>query len=93
MTTENEQEKTEISASKYWPIFDRVASILGQARSNVVRAVNSSMVWAYRLIGRSMARDFHGAICNHLSSATCLTKNGVRFCSRWVHHDFGTTRI
>ena len=60
MTTENEQEKTEISASKYWPIFDRVASILEQARSNVGRTVNSKMVWVYSLIGREIVEELQG---------------------------------
>ena len=32
-------------------LFGRVVSILEQARSNVVRAVNSNMVLAYWLIG------------------------------------------
>ena len=35
-------------------LFGRVAAILDQARGNVVRAVNTQMVWAYWLIGREM---------------------------------------
>ena len=35
-------------------LFDRVVSILEQARGNVVRAVNSNMVLAYWLIGREI---------------------------------------
>ena len=35
-------------------LFDRVVSILDQARDNVVRAVNSNMVLAYWLIGREI---------------------------------------
>lgn len=60
MTTENEQEKSVLSTSKDQPIFDRVASILEQARSNVVRAVNSNMVWAYWLIGREIVEELQG---------------------------------
>lgn len=41
-------------------IFDRVVSILEQARSNVVRAVNSNMVWAYWLIGREIVEELQG---------------------------------
>ena len=37
-------------------LFDRVVSILEQARSNVVRAVNSHMVIAYWLIGREIVQ-------------------------------------
>jgi len=35
-------------------IFERVVSILEQARANVVRSVNNNMVIAYWLIGREI---------------------------------------
>ena len=38
-------------------IFDRVVIILDQARSNVVRTVNSQMVIAYWLIGREIVEE------------------------------------
>lgn len=38
-------------------LFGRVASILEQARSNVIRAVNSNMVMAYWLIGREIVQE------------------------------------
>jgi len=38
-------------------LFDRVVSILEEARSNVVRAVNSNMVTAYWLIGREIVEE------------------------------------
>ena len=38
-------------------LFDRVVSILEQARSNVVRAVNNNMVIAYWLIGREIIQE------------------------------------
>lgn len=38
-------------------LFDRVVAILEQARSNVVRAVNSNMVISYWLIGREIVRE------------------------------------
>jgi predicted nuclease of restriction endonuclease-like (RecB) superfamily len=41
-------------------LFERVASILEQARSNVVRAVNSNMVLAYWLIGREIVQELQG---------------------------------
>lgn len=41
-------------------LFDRVASILEQARANVVRAVNSNMVLAYWLIGREIVQEIQG---------------------------------
>ncbi|MEA1926848.1 MAG: PDDEXK nuclease domain-containing protein [Candidatus Auribacterota bacterium] len=41
-------------------LFDRVVSILEQARSNVLRAVNNNMVIAYWLIGREIVRGIQG---------------------------------
>ncbi len=41
-------------------LFDRVVSILEEARSNVVRAVNSNMVMAYWLIGREIVEEIQG---------------------------------
>lgn len=38
-------------------LFDRIVSILEQAKSNVVRAVNSNMVIAYWLIGREIVGE------------------------------------
>lgn len=38
-------------------LFDRVVSILEQAKSNVVKAVNSNMVIAYWLIGREIIEE------------------------------------
>ncbi len=43
-----------ISAEQPDALFGRVVSILEQARSNVVRAVNTNMVLAYWLIGREI---------------------------------------
>ena len=41
-------------------LFNRVASILEQARGNVVRAVNTNMVLAYWLIGREIVNELQG---------------------------------
>ena len=41
-------------------LFDRVVSILEQARANVVRAVNSNMVLANWLIGREIVQELQG---------------------------------
>ena len=38
-------------------LFERVVSILEQARSNVVRTVNSQMVIAYWMIGREIVDE------------------------------------
>ena len=41
-------------------LFTRVVSILEEARSNVVRAVNNNMVIAYWLIGREIVQAIQG---------------------------------
>ncbi|MBF0245706.1 MAG: DUF1016 domain-containing protein, partial [Planctomycetes bacterium] len=41
-------------------LFERVVSILEEARGNVVRAVNTSMVTAYWLIGREIVQEIQG---------------------------------
>ena len=38
-------------------LFDRVVSILEEARSNVVNSVNSNMVMGYWLIGREIVEE------------------------------------
>lgn len=42
------------------PLLDRVVRILEQARTNVLRAVNSNMVTAYWLIGREIVQELQG---------------------------------
>lgn len=49
--------KRALSAPKSEALFDRIVSILEQARGNVVRAVNTNMVVAYWLIGREIVQD------------------------------------
>jgi predicted nuclease of restriction endonuclease-like (RecB) superfamily len=41
-------------------LFDKVVSILEQARSNVVKSVNSNMIIAYWLIGRAIVEEIQG---------------------------------
>lgn len=41
-------------------LFDRVVSILEQARSNVVRSINNNMVIAYWLIGKEFVQEIQG---------------------------------
>ena len=49
-----------VTAAMELVLFDRVAEIIDQARSNVVRALNNNMVLAYWLIGREIVRDLQG---------------------------------
>ena len=46
------------------PLFDQVATILEQARVNVVRSVNSEMMIAYWLVGGRLWKK-----CNRVRSA------------------------
>jgi predicted nuclease of restriction endonuclease-like (RecB) superfamily len=50
----------EILSPKPEALFERVVSILEQARGNVVRAVNTEMVLAYWLIGREIVLELQG---------------------------------
>lgn len=52
--------KKQIEKAKQTPLFDRIVSILEQARVNVVRAVNSNMVIAYWLIGHEIVQEIQG---------------------------------
>lgn len=51
-----DMKKPEIKASNSDELFDRVVSILEQARSRVVQAVNSEMIIAYWLVGREIVQ-------------------------------------
>ena len=42
------------------PLFDRIVTILEEARGRVVRAVNTGMVTAYWLIGREIVEAVQG---------------------------------
>ena len=53
---------TLIIETKGTNLFDRVVSILEQARANVVKAVNSNMVIAYWLIGREIVNEVQQGI-------------------------------
>ena len=52
--------KRKIATKKPAALFERVVSILEQARGNVVRAVNTQMVLAYWLIGREIVQQVQG---------------------------------
>ncbi|MBI4720567.1 MAG: hypothetical protein HY770_04990 [Chitinivibrionia bacterium] len=54
--------KGKIPAKKPDVLFDRIVSILEQARGNVVRAVNTNMVTAYWLIGREIVQEIQGGV-------------------------------
>lgn len=49
--------KGKVPAVKPDALFDRIVTILEQARGNVVRAVNANMVLAYWLIGREIVEE------------------------------------
>lgn len=49
-----------IVVEQHGELMDRVVTILDQARTNVLRAVNSNMVIAYWLIGREIVQALQG---------------------------------
>ena len=62
-TAKRSPKKTSLSKSPVTgdaALFDRVAAILEQARSGVVRSVNNHMVLAYWLIGREIVQEIQG---------------------------------
>ncbi len=65
-------------------LFDRVVSILEQARGNVVRAVNTSMVTAYWLIGREIVQELQGG-----DERAEYGKKVLTDLSRKLTHKFG----
>jgi predicted nuclease of restriction endonuclease-like (RecB) superfamily len=56
----NETVRYKITPPTSGDLFARVASILEQARGNVVRSVNANMVLAYWLIGREIVLEIQG---------------------------------
>ena len=56
----NETERYEITPPTSGDLFARVASILEQARGNVVRSINANMVPAYWLIGHEIVSEIQG---------------------------------
>lgn len=52
--------KTPTQAVQPEPLFDRIVTILEEARGNVLRAVNTGMVTAYWLIGREIVLELQG---------------------------------
>ncbi len=63
-------------------LFERVVSILDQARGNVVRAVNTNMVLAYWLIGREIVEAL--AIRHPAGSESSL--QGFSSQLSWSHY-------
>jgi len=52
--------KTDTAGDGPGALFERIVSILEEARNSVVRAVNSNMVLAYWLIGREIVEEMQG---------------------------------
>ena len=59
-TPEDAQPHKDLIQPEGRSLYDRVASILEQARANVVRSVNANMVLAYWLIGREVVQELQG---------------------------------
>jgi len=59
-TSSSLQEAPLVAVPAAGDLFERVASILEQARRNVSRSVNTNMVLAYWLIGREIVQEIQG---------------------------------
>lgn len=73
-------------------LFDRVVSILEQARANVVRAVNTNMVMAYWLIGREIVLVLQGGEGRAEYGRQVLDNLSVRLLERYGK-GFSTTNL
>jgi predicted nuclease of restriction endonuclease-like (RecB) superfamily len=64
-------------------LFDRVVSILEQARANVVRAVDNNMVIAYWLIGREIVQELQAGDDRAAYGERVLAKLSERLLKRY----------
>lgn len=73
-------------------LFDRVVSILEQARGNVVRAVNTNMVMAYWLIGREIVEEIQRGEERAKYGEKVIEELSVRLTARYGQ-GFSTTNL
>lgn len=64
-------------------LFDRVVSILEQARGNVVRSVNSNMVMAYWMIGYEIVQELQGGEARAEYGKQLLSSLSQRLTARY----------
>lgn len=73
-------------------LFDRVVSILEQARGNVLRAANTNMVLAYWLIGREIVQELQGGEKRAEYGKQVIDGLSVRLKTRY-DRGFSTTNL
>lgn len=73
-------------------LFDRVVSILEQARGNVLRAANTNMVLAYWLIGREIVQELQGGQQRAEYGKQVIDELSVRLKTRYGR-GFSTTNL
>lgn len=73
-------------------MFDRVVSILEQARGNVLRAANTNMVLAYWLIGREIVQELQGGQQRAKYGKQVIEDLSVRLTTRFGR-GFSTTNL
>ncbi|MBC8206989.1 MAG: DUF1016 family protein [Kiritimatiellales bacterium] len=64
-------------------LFGRIVSILEEARGNVVRVVNSNMVWAYWLIGREIVEELQGGAARAEYGKKVIEELSIRLNERY----------
>jgi len=65
-------------------LFDRVVSILEDARTNVVHSVNSNMVLAYWLIGKTIIEDIQNGNNRSEYGKQALEKLSKKLNTLWL---------
>jgi hypothetical protein len=73
-------------------LFNRVVSILEQARANVVRSVNNNMVIAYWLIGREIVQEIQGGDERAEYGKQVIEELSVKLTNRYGR-GFSTTNL
>jgi len=73
-------------------LFDRVVSILEQARGNVLRVANTNMVLAYWLIGREIVQELQGGQQRAEYGKQVIDELSVRLKTRYGR-GFSTTNL
>jgi len=73
-------------------LFDRVVSILEQARGNVLRVANTNMVLAYWLIGREIVQELQGGQQRAEYGKQVIEELSVRLKTRYGR-GFSTTNL
>jgi len=91
-STNENTSAVEIKTSGNGQLFERVLSILEQARKNVVKAVNSNMIIAYWLIGKEIVEEVQKGE-NRAEYGNNVVKNLSKALIEKYNKGFSTTNL